>query len=174
MVEERKFTARSIAFWVMYLVIIGSIVYANRADTRHQISASESRQIDRSSQQIACMFGAFQDFLTGNQELRDASEAKDDAVLASKEADSQLTLARDILELPRPEIKAAAQNYRDSVEAFKEADRALDEARRRYKLPDIEKLCRTLTPEFKGAWLAQVEGFGDVQPYATGLTIEPQ
>lgn len=176
MAEEHRFTVRGAAYWVMFAVIVGSIIYTTNASTNRQISASEARQIDRSTQQLACLSTTFEDFLSGNQKLRDANARWQTALLESKKANRQLIILRDIRGLPResPEVQQAAQAYVDQTRDFIEASDDLAHARRTYTLPKFEDECGKLQPEFKGAWLAQAEGFGDVQPYATGLTIEPQ
>jgi hypothetical protein len=188
-VNKPKITGPAIAYYVMFAVIVATIVYT-KWDTGRQVDASEARQVDRNTAQLACLNGAFEDFLTGNQALRDASARRDDALLLSK-----LTMAR-ITELrigerkdDDPKLRAkirkhmpeALSHYGDvslfqkkyvqTVIDYSETSDALTEARRDYRLPDFEKRCGKLEPGFRGAWYRHIAEL-DPQPYPAGLSVE--
>lgn len=169
--DKPALTARSLGYWVMFAVIVAGIIYSN-ANTKSQVSASEQRQITETRRQIACLSMTFQDFLSGNQELRDASQKRDQALVDSKTALRELVYLRVIKGVPdNAAVQAAAQQYMTATQAFIEASEALDKARARYTLPDFEARCGKLEPGFKGAWFSDIEGF-DAAQQPTGLSIE--
>jgi hypothetical protein len=88
-----KVTPQAIAYYLTVVVIIGSIIYGDvRTDSK--VGASEARQNDRNTAQLACLSKTFEEFLSGNQKLRDANARWQQALTASKEANAQLILVR--------------------------------------------------------------------------------
>lgn len=170
-VNKPPITGRAVAYYLMFAVIVGSIIYT-KVDAGRQISASESRQLDRQTAQLGCMSRVFEDFLQGNQELRVASQKRDRALVESKSALRELVYLRVIQGAgDNATVQAYAQKYMTATQDFIDASKALDKARRTYALPDFEARCGKLEPGFKGAWLADIEGF-DRHPVPTGLSIE--
>lgn len=138
---KRRFSSFGIAYFAMVAVIIGSIIYGN-VTTRSQISASESRQINENRRAIACLSDTFQEFLSGNQELRDASARRDEAFLKWVVALKDLIYLRVIVGIDdNPAVQDAAALFMDEAKKFIEASEDLVEARSVYKLPDFEAKC---------------------------------
>lgn len=134
----------NIMFGVLVLGVLGNIVYTNVSgrQTDEKIAASESRQIEENRRGLACMSRTFQEFLTGNQVLREASEKRDRALVESKKALRDLVYMRVIQGIPdSPEVRQAAQDYMAQTQLFIDASKELNEARRAYQLPDFEKAC---------------------------------
>lgn len=134
----------NIMFAILVLGVLGNIVYTNVSDRRtaEQISASEMRQNDENRRNIACMSRTFEEFLTGNQVLREASAKRDAALVKSKEALRDLVFLRVVKGVPdSPEVQAAASEYLAQTQLFVDASKELTKARRDYRLPDFEKAC---------------------------------
>lgn len=143
-VVKPKFTAFGVAYFVMFAVIVGSILY-NNTRTDDKISASEARQIEETRAAVACLSKTFQEFLVGNQKLRDASERRDKALLGSKVALRELIYQRVILQVDNSvRVQELAEDYLAQTKDFIDASEALNKARAEYELPDFEKLCGKL------------------------------
>jgi hypothetical protein len=151
MSNERKVNWVTVSYYVMVIAIVGSIFY-NDYRTETKVSESESRQIDTTASQMACLSRTFEEFLTGNQILRDASARRDDALLGSKRALRELIRLRVIDQIDDSEaVRQAADQYMVQTQNFINASMELTEARKDYKLPDFEKECGEIPPEFKGS-----------------------
>lgn len=174
-VEKPKITPQAIAYYVMVAVIVASIIYTKH-DTANQVSASEIRQNDRNTRSVACLAMTFEDFLTGNQKLRDANAAWQKALVKSKRANRRLVILEEVRGLPRTDdrVQAAALDYVDATGDFIRADKDLGEARRTYKLPDFEARCGDIASQLKGSWYDDIQRFNGTREYPTGLSVETQ
>lgn len=184
-VLKPKLTPFGVVWVISFAIFIASVWFLDYR-TGDKVSDSEARQNDRNTAQLACLSRAFEDFLTGNQALRDTSADRDRALVRSK-----LTMAR-ITELrigerkdDNPKLRAKIekhmpdwmsfyddvqrmqQEYVQTVIDYDDASEDLDEARKTYKLPDFEERCGKLPPEMRGAfyqelkqppWQAQITG----------------
>lgn len=131
--------------WVAYLLlVVGTVAYTtiSSRQTDDKIAAAESRQIDRNKDAIACMSKTFQEFLTGNQELREVSARRDKAFLKWVLAMDDLVTLRAIRGIDQSEeVRRRAMASNTEVKKFVRASEDLREARKRYKLPDFEAEC---------------------------------
>jgi hypothetical protein len=111
---------------LMAATVIISVIYTH-ATVDDKLAASETRQIAETRKAVACIGRTLDDFLEGNQELRDASAKRDQAQLQ------------------------AFKRFGDpvAVDDFEKAQDALDSARMRYGLPDFEKVCGEVAKEFQ-------------------------
>lgn len=137
--DVKKLSDHILVFSVMLMAaaVIGSIVYTNVT-----VDDSEQRAVERNAKNVVCLSRVFEDFLTGNQELRDASAKRDDALVNSKRALRELIRLRVIEQISDSEaVRQAAAQYMVQTDNFIEASMELREARRDYRLPDFEKEC---------------------------------
>jgi hypothetical protein len=162
-----KFTTFGLTYLAMFAIFIGAVVLGDvRADNK--VSQSEKRQNDHTTTQLACLSRTFEDFLTGNQKLRDASAKRDAALLGSKKALRELIRLRVVEQVQDSgAVQQAADQYLVQTQNFIDASEALDDARKAYKLPDFEKRCGKLAPRIRDVlyrdlqeppWMAQLTG----------------
>lgn len=144
--DVKKVSDHILVFSIMLMAaaVVGSIIYTNvRVDT------SEQRQIDKSTRQVACLSLVFQDFLTGNEALREASAKRDDALVQSKRALRELIRLRVIEGINDSDaVRQAADQYVIQTQNFIDASDELKTARAAYELPDFEKECGNV-PDMK-------------------------
>lgn len=134
----------NIMFGVLVLGVLGNIVYTNVSGRgfNEKLAASETRQIEENRRGLACMSRTFEEFLTGNQVLREASAKRDDALVKSTEALRDLVYQRVVQGVPdSPDVQAAAREYLAQTQLFSDASKELTVARREYQLPDFEQAC---------------------------------
>lgn len=130
-----------VAIVVMAVAVVGSIIYTN-VYTNDKVSESEQRQNNRNTDNIACLSRVFQDFLTGNEALREASSKRDDALVQSKRALRELIRLRIIEQIGDSEaVRQAAEQYMTQTQNFIEASDELNTARAAYELPDFKAEC---------------------------------
>jgi hypothetical protein len=162
-----RFTTFGLTYFAMFAIFIGAVVFADLR-TSSKVSESEQRQNDRNTVQLACLSRTFEDFLNGNQKLREASAKRDDALLGSKRALRELIRLRVVEQIGDSEaVRQAAEQYMVQTQNFIDASQDLADARREYKLPDFEKRCGKLAPRIKDvlhrqlrepSWQAQITG----------------
>lgn len=124
-------------FALMVGAIIGNILYTNIS-----VGASEERRNVRDREQLVCLSKAFEDFLTGNEKLREASADRDDALVGSKRALRELIRLRVLEQISDSDaVRQAADQYMTQTQRFIEASQALTDARREHPLPRFEERC---------------------------------
>jgi hypothetical protein len=162
-----RFTTFGLTYLAMFAIFIGAVVLGDiRAGIK--VSESEQRQNDRTTIQLACLSRTFEDFLNGNQKLRDASAKRDEALLGSKKALRELIRLRVVEQVSDSEaVQQAADQYLVQTQNFIEASEDLDAARKVYELPDFEKRCGKLAARIEDVlyrqlldprWRAQITG----------------
>jgi hypothetical protein len=129
--------AVTILFGLLVFGVLGNIIYTNTT-----VDASEERRLEDTRQDLACISRTFEEFLSGNQVLRDASAKRDDALVASKRALRELIRLRVVDQVQDSEaVQQAADQYLVQTQRFIDASKELNEARKDYQLPDFEKAC---------------------------------
>ena len=156
-IPKAKFSWTGLAILLMVAVVIVSNVYQS-AHTDTKISDAKAEQIDESARQLRCLSMAFQDFLQGNQEIRDANTRWRKALVESKSALRELVYQRVILGVAdSPEVRDLALAYMDATHDFIQASKDYDKAIKRYRLPDFEKRCGVVSPALKKVWFDPVK-----------------
>lgn len=137
----------AIGYVIIVIGLVGAYYIDAQRDNRQRtdLAAAKSEQIEETREAVACMSRTFQEFLIGNQELRDASKQRDDALVGSKTALRELVRLRVIEQVSDSEqVRQAADQYIFQTQKFLDASKDLNVARKRYTLPDFEKECGKL------------------------------
>lgn len=157
-VFKPRFTTFGLTYFAMFAIFIGAVVWSDvRADDK--VSDSEERQNDLNTVRVACIGRTFEDFLVGNQELRDANVRWREALAGSKRAESVLNQLRyiDKRSYDDPAITQAAEQYVAQTAKFLKADADYNKALVKYKLPDFEKRCGKLKARIADVLYRQIQ-----------------
>lgn len=150
-ITKPKLTTFGKVWLVSFAIYIGSIWFLDyRTDDKVSTAtaASEARQNDANTIQLACLSRTFQDFLSGNEEVRNANTRWRTALKESKRANRRLIYWEEIRGFPRtdPLVQKAARDYVTRTRDFITASDDYDTAVTLYKLPDFEKRCGKVAP----------------------------